>query len=59
MSERVATPVNAIPSGEDTFIAYNRFSRSVFDPLALPVSQTAGGNKGFVLDDDDKKGRAR
>lgn len=59
MSERVATPVNAIPSGEDTFIAYNRFSRSVFDPLALPVSQTLGGNKGFVLDDDDEKGRAR
>ncbi|KAL3952088.1 hypothetical protein ACCO45_013805 [Purpureocillium lilacinum] len=59
MSERVATPVNAIPSGEDTFIAYNRFSRSVFDQLALPVSQTAGGNKGFVLDDDDEKGRAR
>ncbi|KJZ74361.1 hypothetical protein HIM_06171 [Hirsutella minnesotensis 3608] len=36
-SIRVATPTNAIADDRDTFIAYNRFSRPVFDPSTLPV----------------------
>ncbi|GJN67147.1 hypothetical protein PLICBS_001171 [Purpureocillium lilacinum] len=39
ISMRVATPVNAIPGDKDTFIAYNRFSRPVFDMSALPVKR--------------------
>jgi len=39
VSIRVATPVNAIPGDKDTFIAYNRFSRPVFDMSALPVKR--------------------
>lgn len=39
VSMRVATPVNAIPGDKDTFIAYNRFSRPVFDMSALPVKR--------------------
>lgn len=39
VSMRVATPVNAVPGNRDTFIAYNRFSRPVFDPSTLPVSR--------------------
>lgn len=38
-SMRVATPVNAVPGDRDTFIAYNRFSRPVFDPSTLPVTR--------------------
>lgn len=37
MSCRVATPANAIEGDRETFIAYNRFSRPVFDPASLPV----------------------
>ncbi|KAK3186568.1 hypothetical protein K4F52_004608 [Lecanicillium sp. MT-2017a] len=33
----IATPVNAVPGDEETFIAYNRFSRPVFDASQLPV----------------------
>ncbi|KAM4058825.1 sodium/hydrogen exchanger family protein [Hirsutella rhossiliensis] len=39
VSMRVATPPNAVQGGKDTFIAYNRFSRPVFDPSSLPVSE--------------------
>ncbi|KND86791.1 Na(+)/H(+) antiporter 2 [Tolypocladium ophioglossoides CBS 100239] len=34
-----ATPVNAVPGDKDTFIAYNRFGRPVFDPSTLPVAR--------------------
>lgn len=37
VSMSVATPVNAVPGDQDTFIAYNRFSRPVFDASQLPV----------------------
>ncbi|PHH62809.1 hypothetical protein CDD81_6701 [Ophiocordyceps australis] len=39
VSMRVATPVNAVPGDRDTFIAYNRFSRPVFDPDTLPTAR--------------------
>lgn len=39
MSIRQAAPVNAIAGDRDTFIAYNRFSRPVFDPSQLPVTR--------------------
>lgn len=38
----IATPANAIPGDVDTFIAYNRFSRPVFDPSKLPVIRDPG-----------------
>lgn len=37
-SIRQATPANAVNGDQDTFIAYNRFSRPIFDPSQLPVS---------------------
>ncbi|KAJ6441054.1 plasma membrane antiporter [Purpureocillium lavendulum] len=39
VSMRAATPVNAAVGEKDTFIAYNRFSRPVFDPSMLPVAR--------------------
>lgn len=36
MSTYVSTPPNAVVGDTDTFIAYNRFSRPVFDPSVLP-----------------------
>lgn len=38
-SLRQATPSNAVDGDEDYFIAYNRFSRPVFDPEDLPFSR--------------------
>lgn len=43
LSTRMATPSNAVPGSRDTFIAYNRFSRPVFDPSGLPVSEDRAG----------------
>ncbi|KJZ79683.1 hypothetical protein HIM_01152 [Hirsutella minnesotensis 3608] len=37
VSIRVATPSNSIPGDRDSCIAYNSFSRPVFDPSSLPV----------------------
>lgn len=37
MSARVPTPVNAAVGDKDNFIAYNRFSRPVFNPEDLPI----------------------
>ncbi|KAM4066356.1 sodium/hydrogen exchanger family protein [Hirsutella rhossiliensis] len=39
VSMRVATPTNAVPGDRSTFIAYNRFSRPIFDPSTLPVTK--------------------
>lgn len=39
MSVRVPTPVNAAVGDHDTFIAYNRFSRPVFDDAELPTTR--------------------
>jgi sodium/hydrogen antiporter len=36
-SIKIATPVNAIEGDKDTFIAYNRFSRPIFDLATLPI----------------------
>ncbi|EFY99763.1 NhaP-type Na+/H+ and K+/H+ antiporter [Metarhizium robertsii] len=38
MSLRQPMPNNAVAGGKDTIIAYNRFSRPVFDPSEMPVS---------------------
>jgi hypothetical protein len=38
-SLRQATPSNAVDGDSDYFIAYNRFSRPVFDPEDLPFSR--------------------
>ncbi|KAK0384669.1 hypothetical protein NLU13_8755 [Sarocladium strictum] len=38
-SLRQATPSNAVDGDDDYFIAYNRFSRPVFDPEDLPFSR--------------------
>lgn len=43
-SVRVATPVNAFEGDKETFIAYNRFSRPVFDNFLLP-KQGADANE--------------
>jgi sodium/hydrogen antiporter len=40
MSLRQAVPSNAVDADGDHFIAYNRFSRPVFDPEGLPFSRT-------------------
>ncbi|KAL1842076.1 hypothetical protein VTJ49DRAFT_6058 [Mycothermus thermophilus] len=37
LSTRVPTPVNAAVGDEETFIAYNRFSRPVFNDADLPI----------------------
>ncbi|KAL2270282.1 hypothetical protein VTJ83DRAFT_2466 [Remersonia thermophila] len=37
LSARVPTPVNAAVGDEETFIAYNRFSRPVFNEADLPI----------------------
>ena len=37
LSVRVPTPVNAAVGDKDNFIAYNRFSRPVFNPEDLPI----------------------
>ena len=47
-SVRVATPVNAVEGDRENFIAYNRFSRPVFDNFSLPGSQAR-------QDDDEKE----
>ena len=36
-SVRVPTPVNAEVNDNKTFVAYNRFSRPVFEPGELPI----------------------
>ncbi|EAQ91083.1 hypothetical protein CHGG_03018 [Chaetomium globosum CBS 148.51] len=42
MSTRVVTPVNATVGDSDTFIAYNRFSRPVFNKADLPPVNGVG-----------------
>jgi hypothetical protein len=37
LSTHVPVPVNAAVGDDETFIAYNRFSRPVFDEADLPV----------------------
>ncbi|KAK3321896.1 Sodium/hydrogen exchanger family-domain-containing protein [Apodospora peruviana] len=46
MSMRVPTPVNAEVNNSQTFVAYNRFSRPVFNPQDLPVVNAAGRRPG-------------
>ncbi|OAQ63002.1 sodium/hydrogen exchanger family domain-containing protein [Pochonia chlamydosporia 170] len=56
-SIRQATPPNAINGDQDTFIAYNRFSRPIFDPSQLPVSLSsneASTSPRPLFADDDK-----
>ncbi|PHH91420.1 hypothetical protein CDD83_563 [Cordyceps sp. RAO-2017] len=63
LSTRAATPPNAVTGSRDTFIAYNRFSRPVFDPDGLPVSRARSESRdgrsrsrnrsGSRHDDDD------
>lgn len=44
VSMRVATPPNAVVGGKNIFIAYNRFSRPVFDRSSLPLSEDGDGS---------------
>jgi len=50
-SMRVPTPVNASVADSEVFIAYNRFSRPVFDQADLP---TANGKGGYSYPDNEK-----
>ncbi|KAJ6786193.1 hypothetical protein PWT90_00755 [Aphanocladium album] len=60
VSMRVATPVNAVPADQDTFIAYNRFSRPVFDASQLPVVRDPPSREMYPLDNyGDEKDRDR
>ena len=57
-SMSVATPVNAVPGDQDTFIAYNRFSRPVFDASQLPVVRDPPSREMYPMDQfDDEKVR--
>lgn len=57
MSIRQAPPANAVAGGNDIFIAYNRFSRPVFDPSTLPVSREDAFTNPRPLFADDKPSR--
>lgn len=46
----IATPPNAVAADQDTFIAYNRFSRAVDDVANLPVSEGVGGPGASIED---------
>ncbi|KAK8145551.1 hypothetical protein G3M48_004292 [Beauveria asiatica] len=50
MSRTIATPVNAVPADKDTFIAYNRFSRPIFDASQLPVARESPATKMYAMD---------
>ncbi|KAM3512753.1 hypothetical protein MY11210_003627 [Beauveria gryllotalpidicola] len=60
MSRTIATPVNAVPADQDTFIAYNRFSRPVFDASQLPVVRDPPAREMYAMGGyEDEKGRER
>ncbi|KAJ3497180.1 hypothetical protein NLG97_g2095 [Lecanicillium saksenae] len=60
VSMSVATPVNAVPGNQDTFIAYNRFSRPVFDASQLPVVRDRPSREMYPMDSyGDEKDRER
>ncbi|TQV92944.1 hypothetical protein V2A60_003734 [Cordyceps javanica] len=60
VSMTVATPVNAVPGNRDTFIAYNRFSRPVFDASQLPVIRDPPARKMYAMDGyEDEKDKSR
>ncbi|KAI1840962.1 hypothetical protein JX265_010434 [Neoarthrinium moseri] len=46
----IPPPVNAVPNNSQTFLAYNRFSRPVFNQAALPTFEDRDGGK--PRDDD-------
>ncbi|KAM3555329.1 hypothetical protein MY1884_005653 [Beauveria asiatica] len=50
MSRTIATPVNAVPADKDTFIAYNRFSRPIFDVSQLPVARESPATEMYAMD---------
>lgn len=51
MSMRVPTPVNAAVGDRQTFIAYNRFSRPVFNQAELPVMNRKNDSTFSVADE--------
>ncbi|OAQ98660.1 hypothetical protein LLEC1_02615 [Akanthomyces lecanii] len=51
MSRTIATPANAVPADQDTFIAYNRFSRPVFDASQLPIVHDPPGREMYAMGD--------
>ncbi len=57
----IATPVNAVPGDDETFIAYNRFSRPVFEASQLPVVRDPSeSNEMYPMRDfDDEKSNDR
>lgn len=59
ISMNVATPVNAVAGNRDTFIAYNRFSRPVFDASMLPVVRDPPARKMYDMNGYDEKDSER
>ncbi|OAA70773.1 Na(+)/H(+) antiporter 1 [Akanthomyces lecanii RCEF 1005] len=60
MSRTIATPTNAVPADQDTFIAYNRFSRPVFDASQLPIVRDPPGREMYAMGDyGDEKDKER
>ncbi|OAA55080.1 Na(+)/H(+) antiporter 1 [Cordyceps fumosorosea ARSEF 2679] len=61
MSRTIATPVNAVPADQDTFIAYNRFSRPIFNASQLPVAHDPPAREMYTMggyaDEKDKERR--
>ncbi|PMB65577.1 Na(+)/H(+) antiporter 1 [Beauveria bassiana] len=59
MSTTIAIPVNAVPADQDTFIAYNRFSRPMFDASQLPVARDPPAREMYAMrgcaDEKDKE----
>ncbi|KAM0664335.1 hypothetical protein ACQRIU_006918 [Beauveria bassiana] len=59
MSTTIAIPVNAVPADQDTFIAYNRFSRPIFDASQLPVARDPPAREMYAMggcaDEKDKE----
>lgn len=60
MSRTIATPANAVPADQDTFIAYNRSSRPVFDASQLPIVRDPPGREMYTMGDyGDEKDKER
>ncbi|KAJ4168407.1 hypothetical protein NW754_010318 [Fusarium falciforme] len=58
ISMRITPPANAVAGDQDTFIAYNRFSRHLGGNVAnLPIARSATEDQGFSDDEDLGKGR--
>ncbi|KAH8709221.1 Na(+)/H(+) antiporter [Beauveria bassiana] len=59
VSKSIATPVNAVPSEQGTFVAYNRFSRPNAENSQLPVVRDAPVEKMYGTNSCDETDRER